>query len=100
MMLMYHPLVYQPLSLINGSYSYSISSQNLSYHATGGTFTISGNTVYENVVFSKVLYLVTVNQKNLPIGYRWYFNTTSGITVMLMADVLATSRIPEKGDAL
>ena len=78
----------QTLSLINGSYSYSISSQNLSYHATGGTFTISGNTVYENVVFSKVLYLVTVNQKNLPIGYRWYFNTTSGITVMSTVNYL------------
>jgi hypothetical protein len=63
--------------LINGTYSYSISSADKVYSATveTGTFTISAKAYSKNVTFEKT-YAVTFNQSGLPAGVNWWVNIT------------------------
>ncbi|MCL4323690.1 MAG: hypothetical protein M1498_04525 [Candidatus Thermoplasmatota archaeon] len=68
------------VSLINGSYSYTVQSQGRIYHASPGSFSVNGlitsNSV--SVSFSKVKYTVTFTESNLPSGTAWYVNLSNG----------------------
>ncbi len=58
-------------SLINGSYSYTISTVNRIYHANSGLFQVKGESLSERITFSKVLYTVTFTESNLPAETSW-----------------------------
>ena len=64
------------VSLINGSYSYTVGTTDKIYHASGGSFSVNGNAVQVPIAFSKVKYTVTFNETGLPSGTTWYANIT------------------------
>ncbi len=59
------------LMLTNGSYTYSISTADKTYQATGGGFTVNGIGVPESVLFTVVTYTVTFRESGLPPGTNW-----------------------------
>lgn len=64
---------------LNGTYSYTVSTVDKRYHAPGGTgVAVSGFTYSIPVKFRPVLYNMTFNIQNLPLGKGWYLNFTSG----------------------
>ena len=63
-------------SLPNGSYTYTVASENKDYSASGGSFTVSGAAVPEPVTFSLVTYSVTFTETGLPSGTEWWANIT------------------------
>lgn len=65
------------LNLVNGTYPYTIGTTNKIFSASGGTLTVSGNTVHESVTFSKVTYTATFTETGLPSGTTWYVNGTN-----------------------
>ncbi|MFG1445704.1 MAG: hypothetical protein AAE975_00830, partial [Thermoplasmatales archaeon] len=65
----------------NGTYSYSISTENKSYRTQLGTaltFTVSGLGISQFVVFLPVVYSVTFSEYGLTNGSRWFVNLTNG----------------------
>ena len=76
--------------LTNGTYSYSIATNNKIYHADGGSLTINGKSMQENISFSKVVYSVKFTESGLPSGSTWYVNgsmtehTLSGSTISFL----------------
>ena len=59
--------------LTNGSYSYSIGTNNKSYHADAGALQVKGTTTTNivSVSFSKEFYKVTVTESGLSSGTSW-----------------------------
>lgn len=67
------------IELVNGTYSYSVSSTNKSYSPSyASSFTVSGSSVNESIAFSLVTYTITFSESGLPSG-DWYANL-SGTT--------------------
>ena len=69
------------VSLVNGSYSYSVATVNKAYcahPATGLTARVNGGPALESVAFSPYTYPVTFSETGLPSGTEWYVNGTSG----------------------
>jgi hypothetical protein len=65
------------VSLMNGSYNFSVSSANKAFLPTyTSSFTVNGAPVSITVTFSKVLYKVTFTETGLPSGTAWYVNIT------------------------
>ncbi len=64
---------------VNGTYSFLVHSSNPQYHAPGGTFSVSGNTVDVFVSFSLTNYQVTFTETGLPSGTGWSI-TLNGTT--------------------
>lgn len=62
--------------LVNGTYSYTIGTTNLSYRAGGSSFIVSGSHESETVTFSPVLYRIVFSETGLPSGTVWYVNIT------------------------
>ncbi len=62
------------LNLINGSYSYTISTSQKTYAPStySGIFTINGASVTDTVTFKEILYTVYFNETGLPTGTSWY----------------------------
>ena len=60
-----------PNPLPNGSYSYSVSSSNPSYIASGGSFTVSGEAEDVPVAFTVPGYPVEFTRSGLPTGQLW-----------------------------
>ena len=65
-------------ALPNGSYTYSISTTNKEYQASGGAFTVNGKNVSIEISFSLLTYSVTFTETGLPNGVIWYVNLTNG----------------------
>lgn len=73
------------LSLINGTYSYSISDTNKNYKADGGVVTVKGSSVTVDIQFSPVTYLVNFTESGLSSNTLWtvvingtyYYNQTA-----------------------
>ncbi|MCL5889370.1 MAG: hypothetical protein M1597_05365 [Candidatus Thermoplasmatota archaeon] len=81
------------VSLINGSYSYTVQSQGRIYHASPGSFTVNGLTTTNSVSvsFSKVTYIVTFNESNLPSGTAWYVNLSNGQSLSSSTNTISFS---------
>ena len=58
-------------NLSNGSYSYYVATDDKIYRASGGSFSVSGSSVYQAVTFTEVEYLVTFSESGLPQGTTW-----------------------------
>ncbi len=58
-------------SLINGSYTYTISTTNKSYSAPGGPFTVAGGPVNNQVLFTQQAYTVAFVESGLKKGLFW-----------------------------
>ncbi|MGC9138463.1 MAG: hypothetical protein ACP5G5_05585, partial [Thermoplasmata archaeon] len=71
------------LSLINGSYTFTISTSNKSYAPVpySGSFTVNGAAVNIAIQFSIVLYKVTFFETGLPSGTKWYLNLSNGLSL-------------------
>lgn len=63
-------------SLPNGTYYFTVRSQNSSYGAAGGNFTVSGSNMTVAVAFSSAKYTVNFNAIGLPAGTTWWANVT------------------------
>lgn len=61
----------------NGTYTYTVSTNNQAYGANGGSFTVNGKNITVNVVFSK-RYNVEFTESGLPSGTTWYVNLSNG----------------------
>ena len=83
------------VNLINGSYSYTVQSQGRIYHASPGSFTVNGLTTTNSVSvsFSKVTYIVTFNESNLPSGTTWYVNLSTGQSFSSISSTISVSLI-------
>jgi YVTN family beta-propeller protein len=55
----------------NGSYTYSLSASNKTYAAPGGSFTVHGGPLVEQVEFTELTYAVTFSENGLPPGASW-----------------------------
>jgi hypothetical protein len=58
-------------NLSNGSYSYYIATSDKIYKSPGGSFSVSGSSVYQAVTFTEVEYVVTFSESGLPSGTTW-----------------------------
>ncbi len=69
-------------SLANGTYVYTVSTDNTIYSASpsSGSFTVNGKSINEPITFSKitVTYSVTFTETGLPTATIWYVNLTNG----------------------
>ena len=63
--------------LPNGVYTYNVSSDNTTYVASNGGFTVNGAPVGVSVPFAPLTYSVTFNASGLPSGDLWYINVTA-----------------------
>jgi hypothetical protein len=61
-------------SLPNGTYPYTLTSDNLSWAGPPGSFTVNGTAVPVSVTFSLVTYSVTFTETGLPSGTEWWAN--------------------------
>ena len=64
------------MSLPNGSYTYAVGTQNKSWVAAGGSFTVNGAGLIEPVTFGLQKYTVTFTESGLPSGTEWWVNIT------------------------
>lgn len=62
----------------NGTYNYTVASQNKIYYPDNsiGTFTVNGATVSITLAFTEQLYNLTFTEQNLGQGIMWYVNLT------------------------
>ena len=60
----------------NGTFNYSVSTQNKEYSAHGGSFKVDGLSVTETLRFAEVNYTVLFNETGLQAGTDWYVNIT------------------------
>ena len=58
-------------NLSNNSYSYYIATNDKIYKSSGGSFSVSGTSVYQAVTFIEVEYVVTFSESGLPSGTAW-----------------------------
>ncbi|MCL4412505.1 MAG: thermopsin [Candidatus Thermoplasmatota archaeon] len=58
-------------NLSNNSYSYYIATNDKIYKSPGGSFSVSGTSVYQAVTFIEVEYVVTFSESGLPSGTAW-----------------------------
>jgi YVTN family beta-propeller protein len=65
-------------SEVNGQYGYGLGSENKSYSAAGGSFTVNGAPVSTMVGFVLVTFLITFEESGLPPGTEWWANVTHG----------------------
>lgn len=68
------------LSLVNGSYTYSVSTSDKSFAPgnTSGSIVMDGEASAVNVKFIPVYYSVKFTESGLPSGTTWYVNITGG----------------------
>ncbi|MHB1663168.1 MAG: YncE family protein, partial [Thermoplasmataceae archaeon] len=85
------------LNLINGSYSYTISTSQKTYAPSiySGIFTINGASVTDTVTFKEILYTVYFNETGLPTGTSWYVilngnNSTSSSSSLALTSTNGT----------
>ncbi len=66
------------ISLISGTYSYSVSTGDKLYapSPSSGTFTVNGGPTTVSITFSAVKYPVVFTESGLPTGTLWYVNIT------------------------
>jgi hypothetical protein len=66
--------------LINGTYSFRVTSSNsvYAYTGTGGVVESGGTPSTVPVPFSQVIYPIGINETGLPAGSTWYVNLTGG----------------------
>jgi YVTN family beta-propeller protein len=55
----------------NGSYSYTVSSDNRSFGGPGGSFDVHGTHLLEQVAFAMLTYVVAFAEEGLPTGTLW-----------------------------
>ena len=75
----------------NGSYSYIVATKNKSFYATGGNFTVGGESLNFTVTFQPFTYPAIFRETGLPNGTQWeinvlnrnYTNTSSSIVIPL-----------------
>lgn len=63
-------------TLPNGTYTYTISSLNLSYMSSSGSFAVNGISETVNVSFTGVTYKIIFSENGLPSGNYWFVNIT------------------------
>ncbi len=61
-------------NLLNGSYSYNVSTVDKNLKANSSTFTVRGKPLQVNVTFIPVLLDVNFTESGLPQGSPWYVN--------------------------
>jgi len=62
----------------NGTWNYTVWSDNTSYSASGGTFTVNGTGVSFSIVFHLVTYVVSFAETGLPPNTVWWVNLSGG----------------------
>ncbi|MGP6293572.1 hypothetical protein [Caldiplasma sukawensis] len=67
------------VKLLNGTYNYNSNTVDTSYIGYGGSFTVNGSSLIEQVHFLE-LYKVTFNETGLPPGTNWYVNLSNGMS--------------------
>lgn len=70
-------------SLINGSYTYTVSAANKNYAPSSysGSFTVTGSSSTKDISFNSVLFSVIFSERGLPSGTPWYVNVTDSSLV-------------------
>ncbi len=66
------------VSLQNGTYSYTLSTNGYIYHSPGSTVTVTGASFSVAVPFTEQVYTVTFTESGLPTGTLWYVNMSTG----------------------
>jgi len=62
----------------NGTYNYDTAAADKEYASPGGSFTVAGAAMTQNVTFTLVTLSVTFNETGLPVGTAWWVNLTNG----------------------
>lgn len=66
------------VNLPNGSYDYSIQSNDKTYQSPGGSLSVVGAPISKPITFNRVTYSVTSQESGLPSGTEWWLNITGG----------------------
>jgi hypothetical protein len=69
------------VSLVNGTYAYTVASGNKSWTASGGSLTVAGAALPVAVSFTLVTFTVTFTETGLPAGTTWWANVSGGTSV-------------------
>jgi hypothetical protein len=64
----------------NGTYSYTIGTDNKDYSSPPGTFTVNGLGITKTVLFSPVQFTVTFKETGLPAGTLWNLTLNGKVT--------------------
>jgi DNA-binding beta-propeller fold protein YncE len=62
----------------NGSYSYSVATNEKTYSSTGGQITIDNGSDSVIATFLRVVYMITFFEAGLPSGDGWWVNVSGG----------------------
>ena len=73
------------LSLVNGTWQYTVAAANPSYRATSGSFTVRGAARSVSITFA-AYYSVTFTESGLPSGTSWQV-TVDGVTQKAVAGI-------------
>ncbi len=79
--------------LMNGSYTFSISTSNKSYVPETPTITVnvSGQSIIETVAFTSSLNTVTFSASGLPAGDTWYVNISNGQKLQTTSNTISVN---------
>ncbi len=85
------------ISLVNSSYTYSVSSGNKIWKPSeySGSFVVNGASVSEPVTFTEVTYSINFTESGLPAGKEWYVNLTNSSSVSAQGGIIPTLTFPE-----
>ena len=80
----------------NGTYSYTVSTGNKTYrlssHSSSAlSFTVSGSSIAQTLVFLPVVYSVTFSEYGLTNGTRWFVNISNGQSFSSTLNVISFS---------
>ena len=73
----------------NGTYHYSLGTNESSYSATGGSFNANGFSLSKTVRFTAVTYPMTFTESGLPAGTPWWVNVTAIATASSTTNTLS-----------
>lgn len=78
------------VDFLNGTYSYSTSSQNKMYTSIDNSVTVSGSNLNVAVPYHKTNFTVSFTETGLPSGTMWYVNITGGQSLSSTTSTITT----------
>jgi hypothetical protein len=77
------------LNATNGSFAYSVASNDRVYSSAGGMFTVSGGAAAVSVTFTLLRFGITFSESGLPAGTEWWVNLSAGASSLATAGTVS-----------
>jgi hypothetical protein len=80
-------------NLSNGTYSYSVGTNDKIYSARGGTFVVNGENYSKSITFVEVTYNITFVETGLPAGANWHVYLSTGLSLSSSRDSISVNLV-------